>query len=193
MNLSPQDLSYLFHNYPQFEFSTPTSIHPNDRPIYKVRIIPLDLGKQIAAEDNEEKYFHVELFPLLNRAELWNAQAWRESISRRIKLATVARDADPSTPLIVRLNHLEEQLKHALCSQIHLRYANASGVAVLVLRGALTPDQQAFIELLGLPAELLLSIKQTKDELARINNPNSSIEPSQAPSDGPRGEDPQGV
>jgi len=80
------DLYHLLYGFDQFFASRPQSIHPHDSPIFKVHVIPFDLGTDIRNSDPDEAFFHVEFYPP-DRAELWNSKAWNESLTKRLRLA----------------------------------------------------------------------------------------------------------
>jgi len=198
MNLSPQEIQHLLTTFPDFEYIRPLSIHPSDSPIQRVRVIPLALAQQIKIEDPHEDVFHVEEFPAHNRADLWSSIAWKESLSRQIKLKASIRAADPTTPLLEQLHNIEAEIVTYLIQQVFLPPRIAIIGAETITRSNLTQDQEAFIKLITLPQELLDRLTRIKQSLADIyarrnedaaGNLNPSIEPSNPTGEVPVPED----
>ena len=122
MSLNIADLHSLLYGYDMFESVTPLSLHPLDRvTIHRIRIVPLEIGAAIGAGDVAGKYFHIEFFPAINRAEIWSAQAWRESLTRHLKLKDKQRAADPLYSLQSRLTIIESRIVFHLFSTVASR------------------------------------------------------------------------
>ena len=76
-------LLYGFEELADFELE---SIHPDDHPIFRVKLAPYLIGSALRNADPEEKYFHVEFYPP-DKAEIWESKAWTDSLTRRLRLA----------------------------------------------------------------------------------------------------------
>lgn len=185
MNLSPQEIQHLLTTFPDFEYIRPLSVHPSDSPIQRVRVLPLQLAQQIKLEDPHEDVFHIEEFPAHGRADLWSTVAWRESLSRQLKLKASQKAADPTTPLLDQLHSIEAEIITYLIQTVHLPTRIAIVGAETITRNTLTKDQEAFIQIITLPQELLDRLTTVKNSLALIYanrsgaaDPNPSVEPS---------------
>lgn len=145
----------LFHfltTFPEYERDTNSSllsVHPMDNPIYRVRPIPYDVALLLQQEDPEEHYFHIEFFPRLGRAELWIATAWKESISRLMKLKA---EQDRPNAIASRINILEYKIARALMHQVHAERLLAERVAQILVRGERTLND---IKPLTLPLDIV--------------------------------------
>lgn len=168
MNLTPLELYHLFTHFPELENTAPLSVHPSDNPIHRVRVVPFAFAERLRIDDPNEDVFHLEFFPKLSRADVWSSVAWKESLSRILKLKAAAREADPSTPLIEELSYLEEEVKVYLIRIIKLPYKVAAVGAHTILCADLTEDQAAFIALLNLPPTLTTRISNAKCRLAAL-------------------------
>lgn len=186
MSLNIADLHSLLYGYDMFESVTPLSLHPLDRvTIHRIRIVPLEIGAAIGAGDVAGKYFHIEFFPAINRAEIWSAQAWRESLTRHLKLKDKQRAADPLYSLQSRLTIIESRIVFHLFSTVAITRTRAEAVAQAITRSG-NPYYLSTLELFGPPADLLDDIATIRGEFQKLaptipaNHPlaNSLLQPT---------------
>jgi len=95
--LEVKHLHALLFVAPECEQARPQSIHRNDSPIERVKVVPHDLGKFIAELDPNEQYFHVEFWA--PHAEIWSARAWRDSLTRLLRHKSTAAENDDQVSL----------------------------------------------------------------------------------------------
>lgn len=158
MNLN--DLYHLLYGFDQFFASRPQSIHPHDSPIFKVHVIPFDLGTDIRNSDPDEAFFHVEFYPP-DRAELWNSKAWNESLTKRLRLAgqvtTYYRTPDEQLRADLECNLIK------YFKAISLPFRHARALTELLTSG---PENPTVLQLAALPPELIHQLQNYRNHVS---------------------------
>jgi hypothetical protein len=140
----------------------PKSLLPNDNPILPVRVITASLARRLFELDPEEQFFHLEFFPPHPYADLWSAQAWRESVSRKLKHNKELQAKYAATPLARReaiISELTDALRHRLPT---LTASDARKFAIFYLA---TPASDTILTAFGVNPNLLLAMQKLRDEL----------------------------
>lgn len=154
----------LLYGYPEYEDREPISKHPSDQvTVHKIRIIPIALAETIAHADPDGRWFHIEYFPNLNHAELWSAFAWRNSLTRHLRIADASRAADPAFSLQTRLSQAEHQIIVFLFHK-HPRGRRSvfENYARHTLRAPDATVQLDFLKMFGAPDSLITLIEETR-------------------------------
>jgi hypothetical protein len=180
MPLTIADLHSLLYGFEEFESCNPISKHPCDHvTLHRIKIIPISVGLTLAEADKEGKLFHIEFYPALHRAEVWSAQAWRESLTRHLRLKDKQRAADPLYSLQSRLVILESQIVYHLFSTVATTRSTAERVAQSITRSA-NPEYLKAFEIFNPPADLFNDVVAIRDEFNKLaplivaNHPLSS-------------------
>ncbi len=174
--LTLQTLSSLLYGYDEFFGSRPLSLHKADNPYFRIRVIPLPLAVYIRDNDYDERLFHVEFFP--KHGELWHAAAWRDSLSRKVKLSGGLNNPASADPLL----DLHASLRHDLLSffrSCRLSPSHSFAMAELLISG---PERPEILQLAGLPPALADKLREYRS-LCESNNPSPTPEngtPNQA-------------
>jgi len=157
MEISPSDLHSLIYGFDEYFSSSPLSVHPNDRPIFKVHIVPFHIGTSIRNSDPDESKFHVEFYPP-DRAEVWNAKAWCESLTKRLRLAgqvltffQTEEESRRSTLERLLINHFKS---------ISLSFRHARALTEMLIAG---PENPHIHDLAILPPEIVHQLKQYRE------------------------------
>ena len=129
------------------------SVHLSDCPIHRVKSIPYELGKLLVEQDPEENFFHVEFFTdeATPAAEIWSAQAWKESLTHKLKHS---RD---DTSEVARRQVLMRDIAYFIARTTKCGGARASDVAKLII--SFDDSHDYLLEIFKAPAELLQRLK----------------------------------
>lgn len=176
VQLSLPDLYSLLYSFDQFFGERPIHLSDHDRPIFPIRIVPLHIGTLLRDTDKEEKYFHVEFTP--HQAEVWNAKAWMDSITRRLRIAGHTAHAKQS-PIEALYSSTNSKLIFYFTRQCHMRHAHAQAMAEYLLNG---PENPTLLQHAGLPLDISTSLKQYRELIEnRTQSPStgagSSVQP----------------
>lgn len=116
MKLSLGDIRNLIYGFDQFDFQRPLSCHPNEFPLYKIKIVPIEIGVTLAALDPNEEYFKVFNIFLAKppRSEIWHKRAWDESMTRKCGYKPATDYSGNGTTLHDRVQNLVYDLMHSL-------------------------------------------------------------------------------
>lgn len=165
--LSIQELHHLLYDsFEELASIHPLSIHPQDHPTFRVKIVPFSLGAAIRNHDPDEKYFHVEFYPPLH-AEVWQSQAWQDSLTRRLRIAGVVQTYFQTPEESARAKVERLLISHFKAS--HLPFRHARAITELLLSG---PDNPTVLQLAGLPVEISHELSLYRNSLCP-SNPNS--------------------
>lgn len=168
MAFSIADLHSLLYGFELYESAAAISKHPLDHiTLHKIRIVPIKVGVTLAEADPEGKLFHIEFFPSMERAEIWSAQAWRESLTRHLRLKDKQRAADPLYSLQSRLTIVESQIVHHLFSTVSTTRSAAERAAQSITRSA-NPEYVKAFEIFNPPADLVDAIIAIRDEFNKL-------------------------
>lgn len=129
------------------------SIHPLDRPIQRVHVLPHSVGAYLAELDPNEKYFHVELRPP-KFAELWSARAWKDSLTRRLRHMPTQYD---NSHVALRQAVLSELIT-IIAKASHKPFVACQQTAAAIL--AYPEQYDVMLDLLQLSPELRSKLKQ---------------------------------
>lgn len=136
-----------------------SSVHPEDHPIFRVKIVPYLIGSALRNADPEEKYFHIEFFPP-DRAEIWESKAWTESLTRRLRLAGIVQTYY-QTPEESSRAKVERSLIQFFKSR-SLSFKTARALTELLVTG---PDNPTVLQIAGLPIELAHELQFYRNSL----------------------------
>lgn len=156
----------LYSSFEELAGITPLSVHPQDLPTFRVKIVPFTLGSVIRNNDPDERYFHVEFYPPAH-AEIWQSQAWADSLTRRLRLAGVVQTYFQTPEESARSKIERLLISHFKASNLPFRHARA--ITELLISG---PDNPTVLQLAGLPAELAHELSVYRNTLCP-SNPNS--------------------
>lgn len=143
--LTIQELYSLLYGFEELCDIKPQSIHPEDHPIFRVKIVPFSIGAQIRNADSDEKYFHVEFYPPFH-AEVWQSLAWNESLTRRLRTAGVVQTYFQTEEESARAKI--ERLLIAHFKGISLPFRHARALTEMLISG---PENPTVLQLAGLP------------------------------------------
>jgi hypothetical protein len=159
MELQPHQLAGLLYEFPELAHLRPI-LHPSDIPIFKVKVIPYELGFLIKQSDPDEVYFHVELYaapPV--RADLWSAIAWKESLTKRLR--NVRTTPEDNLPAEIR------STIHKVSVELHTSYGLSPTHARECANILLTGEQfDELVEILSLTHIILDPIKKLRELIA---------------------------
>lgn len=167
MNLSPESISALLYGFPEFAGARPVSVDPADTPLFRVKIIPFGLGVELKNDDPSEVFFHIELFANASppRAELWNAQAWHESLTKRFRHKRAEEREDKVTPLVADAACVRAELARIFVGSRGISIVTAQHAAEMLVYGE-ADQAEEIIELLGLQGTVEHMIRGIRDRLA---------------------------
>lgn len=170
MKLSLADLRNLLYGFEVFDFQRPLSMHPHEYPLYKVKIVPIEVGVTLAAMDPKEDFFKVFniFFAKPPRSEIWHKRAWDESLTKRCGYKPRLGNDDGTVTVHVslhdRVQNLTYDLTHALAlSGIH--HKSAKIYAEQFVYGP-TLDKQ-LLSVTAVNADLMKRLEQIRDLLAK--------------------------
>lgn len=158
MDLPLHDLHSLLYGFDQFFGRRPTSVHPHDSPTFRIHQIPFDLGTAIRNADPDESFFHVEFIPP-DRAELWHSVAWRDSLTRRLRIAGVVGTYQ-QTPRESTRGDIERKLILHFKNTLHIAFKHARALTEMLLDG---PENPHVYDLAILPPEIVHAIKSYRN------------------------------
>lgn len=170
ITLSITDLHSLLYSYDQFFGCRPVHLSTHDRPFFPIRIVPLEIGTLLRDTDPQEKYFHVEFTP--SQAEVWNAKAWQDSITRRLRIAGASVSSQQS-PEEALYSSTSSSLIHYFTRQCRMRFAHAQAMAEYLLTG---PENPTLLQHAGLPLDLSSNVTKYRDLISSTNRSESSPE-----------------
>ena len=170
VTLSIIDLHSLLYSYDQFFGCRPVHLSTHDRPFFPIRIVPLEIGTLLRDTDPQEKYFHVEFTP--SQAEVWNAKAWQDSITRRLRIAGASVSSQQS-PEEALYSSTSSSLIHYFTRQCRMRFAHAQAMAEYLLTG---PENPTLLQHAGLPLDLSSNVTKYRDLISSTNRSESSQE-----------------
>ena len=147
------EIYHLLYGFDEFFAVRPESIHPHDSPTFKVHLIPFSLGRELRDADPAESLFHVEFYPP-DRAELWNAKAWSDSLTKRLRVAGQVATYYRSPREQARLDLESSFLRHF--KSIGLPFRHARALSELLISG---PENPSVLQLAALPEELSHALK----------------------------------
>ena len=169
VTLSITDLHSLIFSYDQFWGNRPKHLSDHDRPIFPIHIVPVEIGTLLRDTDPNEKYFHVEFTP--SQAEVWNAKAWVDSITRRLRIAGHSVSAQQS-PEEALYSSTSSSLIHYFTRQCRMRFGHAQAMAEYLLTG---PENPTLLQHAGLPLDLSSNVTKYRELISR-NRAESSAE-----------------
>lgn len=146
--LTIHELHSLLYGFEEMADAKLRSVHPNDIPIFRVKIVPHLIGSAIRNADPDEKYFHVEFYPP-EHAEIWEAKAWAESLTKRLRTAGFAYTSSRTIEETQRAMIESLLLKHFKTCNLAFRHARA--LTEMLISG---PENPTVLQLAGLPAPL---------------------------------------
>jgi len=146
----------LIFGDPRLSLRTPESVHIHDHPIQRVRSFPLSVGKQLAELDPESNYFHIEFFPAKGIAEVWSAQAWKESLTRKLK------HIQTDDSLVARRQKVHGELRFFFAQKTRCGADRASALADLLINFGNNNDH--LLEMFEAPKALIESLNQLRKE-----------------------------
>lgn len=164
--LTARELSDLL--FPDFG-PTPLSQHPRDNPVYRVRVLSYELGMRIAGLDPGREFFHFEFMPntLPPRVELWSQRAWRDSLSRQLRIGKHNREHDPEVKFLDRYNRLLDELSlylKRLSHQVSLAKARESAEGFIK-----SPSYDDLLPILQVPADMQKEIREVRQLFAELS------------------------
>lgn len=168
MEISPHTLAQFLYGFDEFFGCRPASIHPSDYPSFKVYIVPHEIGVNIRNSDPEETMFHVEFYPP-DRAELWHTLAWRDSLTRRLRIAGQVSTYYQTPQESVRSSLDRRLIAHF--KSLHFPFRHARALTEMLISG---PESPHVYDLAVLPPEIIHDLKQYR-----------SKDSSQSPRSGP--------
>lgn len=157
MEISPHTLAQFLYGFDEFFGCRPYSIHPSDYPSFRVHIIPFSIGSQIRNADPDEAIFHVEFYPP-DRAELWHSAAWRDSLTRRLRVAGIVATYYQTPQESARCDIERKLILHF--KTLHLAFRHARALTEMLLSG---PENPHVYDLAILPPELVHAIKSYRN------------------------------
>jgi len=141
-----------------------SSVHPEDHPIFRVKIVPYLIGSALRNADPEERYFHIEFFPP-DKAEIWESKAWNDSLTRRLRLAGIVQTYY-QTPEESSRAHIERLLIQHFKS-CHLAFRHARAITEMLISG---PENLTVLQLAGLPAPLAHELQTYRNTIPLSEN-----------------------
>lgn len=139
-------LYHLLYEHPELAHIK-RHISRSDHPELPVKIIPLDIAAFIRDNDPNEAHFHIEFFP--SHGELWEANCWRNSITRRLKHAGIyANTAASVEELTLHKLHHNLMTHFKSCG---LPFKIARDMTEMLISG---PDNPAILQLAALDPAL---------------------------------------
>lgn len=175
MDISPHTLAQFLYGFDEFFGCRPYSVHPSDYPSFKIHVVPFSIGSQIRNADPDESTFHVEFYPP-DRAEVWHTISWRESLTRRLRLAGQVL-AYSQTPTESARASIERRLIQHFKS-LHFSFKHARALSEMLLSG---PENPHVYDLAILPPELTHDIKQYRSEITKESNGSGACADPQDP------------
>lgn len=172
MNLTIEELFRFIHGFDEFFGDRVQSAHPSDNPVYRIKIVPYDIGQRIYQEDPDESHFHVIFFPP-HKAEVWAVEAWNESLTKRLRNILAATKVEQTPDEIIRADLLHSLI--AFYRSIGLTYKLAHQTADHLLS---TKDPSAVLSISFLPDTLATKLHEYR------NRNNTTEDPSEGHSEG---------
>jgi hypothetical protein len=158
----------IFHNSPH----AIRSVHPSDTPILRIHVIAVDVARRLAELDPDENIFHLEFFPASPIAELWSAQAWNESLTRRLRHSALKAN---DNSLASRTTALKSELAAAILTKLRVPREDATATALVCMS---TPQMDSMLESLGISPSLINDIRSLRAEHSALDT-NTGTEPAQ--------------
>lgn len=155
---------------------SPLSPHPSDNPLFRVRVLPYDLGVRLANLDPNREHFHFEFFPHLNppRVELWSARAWAESLTRRLRACSSTSTQTPEKGFHARYAALVVTLRNFIARLARLGHEKSVDAAEQFIKNPALDD---VLVVMQAPAEIrneIHAVRELAADLARTGNSSSS-------------------
>lgn len=185
MKLSLADIRNLIYGFDQFDFQRPLSCHPNEFPMFKVKIVPIEIGVTLAALDPDELYFKVFNIFLAKppRSEIWHKRAWDESMTRKCGYKPATDYSGNGTTLHDRVQNLVYELTHSL-SLSGITHRQAKVYAEQFVYGptiskdllSITPVDQTLTDRLFKMRDLLAT-ESTTNTTKPTSNPDDQSQP----------------
>lgn len=167
MDISLPDLHSLIYGFEEFFAAGPISVHPSDRPIFKVHVVPFHIGVSIRNADPDESKFHVEFYPP-DRSEVWNAHAWSESLTKRLRLA-----GQVSTYFQTSAEAQRSTLERALITHfksLNLPFRHARALSEMLIAG---PENPHIYDLVTIPPEIVAQLNSYRNEKFSLSDSSS--------------------
>jgi len=161
--LTIQELYSLLYGFEELCDIKPQSIHPEDHPIFRVKLVPFNIGAQIRNADSDEKYFHVEFYPPFH-AEVWQSLAWNESLTRRLRTAGIVQTYFQTEEESARAKI--ERLLIAHFKALSLPFRHARALTEMLISG---PENPTVLQLAGLPEAISHELSQYRNSLCPSN------------------------
>lgn len=160
MEIPPEILLQLLTEFEDLLNLRPL-IHPLDHPIHRVKVIPVELGVLIKQHDPTERYFHVEIYYTTPaHADLWTAQAWQESLTKRLRNVKDGEILQPVQSL--RINEIQVAIN--LRASYGLASEHARHAAEMLLRGD-EETRDEIIKLLNLSDIIIQQVNKVRELL----------------------------
>lgn len=160
--LTIHELHSLLYGFEETcDFKT-SSVHPEDHPIFRVKIVPYLIGSALRNADPDERYFHVEFFPP-DKAEIWEAKAWTDSLTRRLRLAGIVQTYYQTPEESSRAKVERSLIQHF--KSCHLAFRHARALTEMLISG---PENLTVLQLAGLPTPLAYEL-QTYRNSTQLN------------------------
>ena len=182
MKLSLADIRNLIYGFDQFDFQRPLSCHPNEFPMFKIKIVPIEIGVTLAALDPDELYFKVFNIFLAKppRSEIWHKRAWDESMTRKCGYKPATDYSGNGTTLHDRVQNLVYELTHSL-SLSGITHRQAKVYAEQFVYGptiskdllSITPVDQTLTDRLFKMRDLLATESTTNNQNDNVPEPTS--------------------
>ena len=182
MKLSLADIRNLIYGFDQFDFQRPLSCHPNEFPMFKIKIVPIEIGVTLAALDPDELYFKVFNIFLAKppRSDIWHKRAWDESMTRKCGYKPATDYSGNGTTLHDRVQNLVYELTHSL-SLSGITHRQAKVYAEQFVYGptiskdllSITPVDQTLTDRLFKMRDLLATESTTNNQNDNVPEPTS--------------------
>jgi len=168
--MTPSELYGLLYGFDEFFGQSARSVHPNDTPLLRVKLVPVSVGRELADLDPEHRHFNIEFYP--DRAEVWASNAWDTSLTLRLRRAGVTYSAE-QTPLEAQRSELEANLFRYLRS-LHFTVNHARQLVEILLEN---PSHPQAISLIGFPPDLIDKLHDYRDHLSETTPGSNTASP----------------
>jgi hypothetical protein len=157
--LTVSEIHSLLYGFEETCDAKLSSVHPEDHPIFRVKIVPYLIGSALRNADPEERYFHIEFFPP-DKAEIWESKAWNDSLTRRLRLAGIVQTYYQTPEESSRAKMERALISHF--KSCHLAFRHARALTEMLISG---PENLTVLQLAGLPEQLAHELQLYRNTL----------------------------